>query len=129
MFHWIIIPGIRCVVFGALILTEFKISEQQCFENPAVISSTQTENEIFTFNLFEIGKLILKEVKERSEESHSCTNNFCTFPNLQSLANSNSFLPLDALDNENLPIENSTQIDPSKSCDPYFSKDFSSFRA
>ena len=98
MFHWIIIPGIRCVVFGALILTEFRISEQQCFENPAVISSTQTENEIFTFNLFEIGKLILKELKKRSEES------------LQSLANSNSFLPLDALDNENLPIENLTQI-------------------
>ena len=97
-----------------MLLAEFKISQQQCFENPAVISSTQSENQIFTFDLLEIGKLILKEIKERADESHTCIHaqkdTHCTFSSLQTLANSNGYLPLEKLDNENLPVENSTKI-------------------
>ena len=98
------------MVFGVLIFAEFKIITGQCFENPAVISSTQRENQIFNFDLLEIGKQILNEVKERAEDGHYCTEKVCTFSNLQSLANSNSFFALDDLDDTNIPVENGTKI-------------------
>ena len=98
------------MLLGVLTFAEFRISTGQCFENPAVISSTQRENQIFNFDLLEIGKQILDEVRERAEDSHYCTEKVCTFSNLQSLANSNSFFPLDDLDDPNIPIENATKI-------------------
>ena len=98
------------MVFGVLTFAEFKIITGQCFENPAVISSTQRENQIFNFDLLEIGKQILNEVREQAEDGHYCTEKVCTYSNLQSLANSNSFFPLDDLDDANIPVENGTKI-------------------
>ena len=102
--------GIQTVIFAALALTELRIVTAQCFENPAVISSTQKENQIFNFDLLQIGKQILNEVKERAQDGHHCTENVCTFSSLQALANSNSYFPLDTLDDENIPVENGTKI-------------------
>ena len=98
------------MVFAALTLTELRIVTAQCFENPAVISSTQRENQIFNFDLLQIGKQILNEVKERAQDGHHCTEKVCTFSSLQALANSNSYFPLDNLDDENMPVENGTKI-------------------
>ena len=98
------------MVFAALTLTELRIVTAQCFENPAVISSTQRENQIFNFDLLQIGKQILNEVKERAQDGHHCTEKVCTFSSLQALANSNSYFPLDTLDDENIPVENGTKI-------------------
>ena len=106
----IFILGIQTGLFVVLTLAEFRKSIAQCYENPAVISSTQRENQIFSFDLLEVGKQILDEVRERAEDSHHCTDKVCTFSNLQHLANSNSFFPLDDLDNPNIPIENETKI-------------------